>query len=56
MQVLAGTGSVLQQWTARSDAAQWVGYLSSTAVYGDWQGAWVDERCGIASWPKPLDL
>ena len=22
---------------------QWLGYLSSTGVYGDWQGAWVDE-------------
>ena len=22
---------------------QWVGYLSTTAVYGDHQGAWVDE-------------
>ena len=23
---------------------QWVGYLSSTSVYGDWGGNWVDER------------
>lgn len=22
----------------------WIGYLSSTSVYGDWGGAWVDER------------
>jgi nucleoside-diphosphate-sugar epimerase len=22
---------------------QWLGYLSTTGVYGDWQGAWVDE-------------
>ena len=22
----------------------WVGYLSSTGVYGDWGGEWVDER------------
>lgn len=27
----------------RSSAPQWVGYLSTTAVYGDHQGAWVDE-------------
>lgn len=23
--------------------ARWLGYLSSTSVYGDWQGGWVDE-------------
>ena len=30
------------------DASQvkWIGYLSSTSVYGDWGGAWVDERSG----------
>ena len=30
------------------DAIQvkWIGYLSSTSVYGDWGGAWVDERSG----------
>ncbi len=22
----------------------WFGYLSSTGVYGDWKGDWVDER------------
>jgi nucleoside-diphosphate-sugar epimerase len=32
----------------RADLAQlpqleWIGYLSSVGVYGDWQGAWVDE-------------
>ena len=27
----------------RSDALQWVGYLSTTGVYGDHQGGWVDE-------------
>ena len=26
-----------------ASAAQWVGYLSTTGVYGDHQGAWVDE-------------
>ena len=25
---------------------KWIGYLSSTSVYGDWGGAWVDERSG----------
>lgn len=29
--------------TARAAQFQWVGYLSTTAVYGDHQGAWVDE-------------
>src|SRR3546814_15378265 len=28
--------------------AGWVGYLSSTGVYGDTAGAWVDERAPIA--------
>lgn len=25
----------------------WVGYLSTTSVYGDWSGDWVDESCTI---------
>jgi nucleoside-diphosphate-sugar epimerase len=29
-------------------AARWVGYLSSTGVYGDAEGAWVDEGTPIA--------
>lgn len=29
--------------TARAAQFKWVGYLSTTAVYGDHQGAWVDE-------------
>lgn len=28
---------------ALSDAGKWLGYLSSTGVYGDTKGAWVDE-------------
>ncbi len=30
-----------------SSAASWVGYLSSTGVYGDTKGAWVDESAPI---------
>jgi nucleoside-diphosphate-sugar epimerase len=26
---------------------RWVGYLSTIGVYGDWQGAWVDEACEL---------
>ena len=26
------------------DSLRWVGYLSSTSVYGNHGGAWVDER------------
>ncbi|KAL0029642.1 hypothetical protein WJX79_010174 [Trebouxia sp. C0005] len=26
---------------------KWVGYLSTTSVYGDWSGDWVDESCAI---------
>jgi len=29
--------------------ARWIGYLSSTGVYGDSQGAWVDESAPIGS-------
>ncbi|CAM6084227.1 unnamed protein product [Calypogeia fissa] len=29
----------------------WIGYLSSTSVYGDWQGDWVDEQ----SKPRPVE-
>ena len=35
--ILAGFGSLL------ADARGWLGYLSSTGVYGDTNGAWVDE-------------
>ena len=31
------------QISARAGQFQWVGYLSTTAVYGDHQGGWVDE-------------
>lgn len=38
---------VLNQWrhliTRYAKSIQWLGYLSSTGVYGDHQGAWVDE-------------
>ncbi|MCA0870564.1 SDR family oxidoreductase [Seohaeicola saemankumensis] len=30
--------------SARADQFDWVGYLSTTAVYGDHQGGWVDEK------------
>ena len=33
----------LIQPLAPSLQAQWAGYLSTTVVYGDWDGAWVDE-------------
>ena len=29
---------------ANNKIAKWVGYLSATSVYGDFQGAWVDEE------------
>jgi nucleoside-diphosphate-sugar epimerase len=32
----------------RSAAAAWVGYLSTTGVYGDHQGGWVDEATPVA--------
>lgn len=33
--------------TLRASAAKWIGYLSSTGVYGDTGGAWVDESAPI---------
>ncbi len=41
--VLAGYGDAV-----RAAAAQWSGYLSSTGVYGDAGGAWVDESALVA--------
>jgi nucleoside-diphosphate-sugar epimerase len=28
-----------------SPSVGWIGYLSTIGVYGDWQGAWIDEDC-----------
>lgn len=41
--VLTAYGDVL-----RNASAVWLGYLSSTGVYGDTRGAWVDERAPLA--------
>ena len=38
----SGEDDVLQRY-GDGFAGQWIGYLSSTGVYGDQQGAWVDE-------------
>jgi len=36
-------------------AGKWIGYLSTTGVYGDWQGAWVDEQSPLkATEPRSL--
>ena len=32
---------------AQGDTLEWVGYLSTTAVYGDHDGAWVDEDTAV---------
>ena len=37
-----GSDPVLDHYGAAL-GEKWLGYLSSTGVYGDWQGAWVDE-------------
>jgi nucleoside-diphosphate-sugar epimerase len=41
--VLSAYGDAIQ-----TCAAQWIGYLSSTGVYGDCGGAWVDEAAPLA--------
>ena len=45
-----GRDPVLVQWETalRAAPAQWLGYLSSTGVYGDTGGAWVDESADLA--------
>jgi len=40
-QVLAAQVKALSNMSGHLD---WVGYLSSTGVYGDYNGDWVDER------------
>jgi len=40
--VLDAYGDALRGW-----AGQWTGYLSSTGVYGDARGAWVDETAPV---------
>lgn len=44
-----GQDPVLAAWQTRLAAApaQWIGYLSSTGVYGDTGGAWVDETAPL---------
>lgn len=37
-----GSDPVLDRYSTAL-GEKWLGYLSSTGVYGDWQGAWVDE-------------
>jgi len=41
----AGGDPVLARWGAeiRTSGARWIGYLSTTGVYGDRNGGWVDE-------------
>ena len=43
-----GTDPVLAQY-GTALRAPWLGYLSSTGVYGDCGGAWVDESAGIGT-------
>lgn len=46
-----GGDPVLRRYGAAIEAApaRWIGYLSSTGVYGDSRGAWVDESAAIGS-------
>lgn len=36
-------GGLMQAWKLVSDRCRWFGYVSSTGVYGDAAGAWIDE-------------
>lgn len=42
--VLNQLGSEFRKY---ADKLEWVGYLSTTAVYGDREGGWVDENSGL---------
>ncbi|WP_299281695.1 SDR family oxidoreductase [uncultured Tateyamaria sp.] len=42
--VLRDVGDMIK---ARATAFEWVGYLSTTGVYGDHQGGWVDETTAL---------
>lgn len=46
---VAGSDPVLNQYgkVLASAPAKWIGYLSSTGVYGDAGGAWVDETAAL---------
>eukprot|EP00899_Mesostigma_viride_P008463 jgi/Mesvir1/17618/Mv08844-RA.1 len=44
--VAATYGTVLREMAA-AGTLRWLGYLSSTSVYGDWGGHWVDEDCEL---------
>ena len=41
----------LKSEVLQSHALRWIGYLSSTSVYGDWQGDWVSEDTE----PQPVE-
>lgn len=44
-----GRDPVLEQFEqALTVGSKWLGYLSSTGIYGDAQGAWVDESAAVA--------
>jgi hypothetical protein len=44
---------VLRRYGDALPSAPWLGYLSSTAVYGDAQGAWVDETSPTVPGERP---
>lgn len=47
----SGADPVLARYGAAiaGSGAQWIGYLSSTGVYGDTEGAWVDESAPVGT-------
>ena len=44
-----GTDPVLARWRTATARVGWIGYLSSTGVYGDCGGAWVDETAPVGT-------
>lgn len=45
----AGSGDPVLERYGRALGSRWLGYLSSTGVYGDTQGAWVDESAPVGT-------
>ena len=41
-------GALRAEIVARRERFEWVGYLSTTGVYGDHQGGWIDETAALA--------
>lgn len=50
-----GMDAALRHHAAQLGSKPWIGYLSTTGVYGDWRGEWVDETSDLrATEPRSI--